>query len=163
MILSGSHPQTIDDRGRLAVPARLLPALRALAGVGEEDELEVVISMTFEGRLGIYPVPYFNRMMANLEKAPEEDVDAQELRRAFLNYSDQQTLDKQNRVRVPAALAEYFELRGEVTVMGSGEYLEVVTREAWMRDLTERREKFKANRGRLGAVLAGKSPAPPMA
>lgn len=152
--LTGSHPQKMDDKDRLAVPAKLVPILRELAGVSDEDPLDVVITITAQQRLGVFPRAQFIRLLENLEAAPQDDQDVIDLKTTLMNYMDEQSLDKQNRIRIPAMHAEAFGLTGEVVVMGSGEYLEVVSKETWKSQLPARMsdmpQKFKLVRHYFG-------------
>ena len=141
--LTGSHLQTLDDRLRLAVPSKLIPTLRELAGVSEDDPLDVVVTITMNGHLGVYPRRVFTEMFEKLEQAPPEDLDAADLRLAYLNYMDEQSLDKQNRFRVPQMHAEAFGLSGEVVVMGSERFLEVVSKAKWNEILKDRQPKLR--------------------
>ena len=141
--LTGSHLQTLDDRLRLAVPAKMVPVLRELAGTQGEDPVEVVITITVDERLGVFPKKYFTEHLAMLKKAAEFDRSAALIRRKYLNQMDEQSLDKQNRFRIPQMLAEYFGLNGEVVVVGSGEYLEVMSRERWKKQMDEDVPKLK--------------------
>lgn len=149
----------MDDRGRFALPARLVPLMRRMAGAGEGEALEVAITVTLEMRIAIFPMPHFQKIMANLDNAPKDDALAAELRRHYLNYLDVQVTDKQNRVRVSGLLAAKYRLAGEVVVMGSGEYLEVVSKEDWEMHLEARAALFSEHRSSLGRFLAGKEAA----
>lgn len=146
----------MDDRGRFAIPARLVPLMRQMAGVDGNDPLEVAVTVTLEDRVAIFPKPHFQMIMANLDRAPKEDTIVAELRRHYLNYLDEQITDKQNRVRINSLLARKYRLAGEVVVMGSGEYLEVVSKEDWERHLEARAALFSEHRSVLGRFLAGK-------
>jgi division/cell wall cluster transcriptional repressor MraZ len=136
--LTGSHPQKMDEKDRVAIPARLIPVMREIEGVSEEEPLEIVITITAQQRLGIYPRKTFMKLLDSLETAPPDDPDVLDLKTTILNYMDEQSLDKQNRIRVPAMHAEVFGLTGEVVLMGSGEYLEVVSKETWKSQLPQR-------------------------
>lgn len=146
----------MDNRGRVAIPAKLVPLMRAASGAKEEETFDVVVSVSMEGRVGIYPLPHYEKILANLNASPEEDPVGAELRRNYLNYMEVQNTDKQNRVRIPQLLAEKYKLKGEVVVMGSGEYLEVVNKNDWKLHLDARTAMFNENRGILGKYLAGK-------
>ncbi len=128
----------MDGKSRVAVPAKLIPALRALVGAGEEDKIEVVITVTAQQRLGVYPRHIFMNKIKALEQAPPSDREAEELRITLYNNMDEQCLDKQNRFRIPAAYAHAFKLSGEVIVTGSGSFLEVVNKDQWQEQLISR-------------------------
>ncbi len=155
--LYGSHLQRLDEKARLSVPAKLVAALRELAGIGATDPLEVVISVTHRNRLGIFPRPRFESLIAAAEEAQEESLEAEELLATYLNYMDEQTLDKQNRIRVPAMHAELFNLSEKVVVMGSGDYIEVVSPENWKDQAQGNMSRIQVNRAKLKRQAAGDS------
>lgn len=126
--LTGVHLQTMDDRLRLAVPAKLVGAFRQISGVTEDESLEVVVAVTKDERVGVFPKQHFMAMIERLEQEAEYDPDAEELLTGYVNYMDEQSLDKQNRFRIPQMLAESFALSGEVAVVGSRNCLEVVNK-----------------------------------
>lgn len=135
--LTGSHTQTADDRGRLAVPAKMMGPFRKLGGQKDKEAVEVTICVTPQRRLGVYPRRVFDQMIDDLEELALEDHEIYKLRTAYLNHMEEQSLDKQNRFKIPSMLADAFDLKGEVVLMGSGEMVEVVSREEWKRQLSE--------------------------
>ncbi len=141
----------MDDRGRVAVPAKLMPSFRELAGSGEKESVEVIVCVTPDKRVGVFPRKVFMEMMEEMEKPAKVDRAIAKLRKAYLNHMDQQSLDKQNRIRIPAIMAEAFGLSGEVVVMGCGEFLEIVTREEWRRKLFEDTDTMDAGEAMLAA------------
>jgi MraZ protein len=161
VLFTGSHPQTIDKAGRIAIPAKLVPLMRSTDVKATKDSFEVVVSVGTEGRIGIYPVPYYQNLLSYLNAIPENDLVGQEVRRSHLNYMDMQSTDKQNRVRIPQLLADYYSLEGEVVVMGSGEFLEVVSKDDWRMHLEARASMFREHRGALGRYLTGGNAAQP--
>ncbi|CAN5409015.1 hypothetical protein BH09SUM1_BH09SUM1_12090 [soil metagenome] len=141
--LSGSHEQKLDDRNRLAIPTKLIPGLKELAGVTGDGPLDVVVTMTKNFRVGIYPRQDFMRIIEKLEQDSKTSDDAEELLTTYLNYMEQETLDKQNRVKIPQALSDALDLTGEVIVMGSGKFIEVVNKSTYKEQLKEQAGKMK--------------------
>ncbi len=131
VLLTGTHQQTIDDRGRIPFPAKLLETFRELAGVGPKDPVEVIVSITPQQRLGVFPKKTFMEIIESLEEPSKSNQELEALKLSYLNSMSEATLDKQNRFRIPAMLAEVFGLMGEVVVLGSGEYIEVVNKDTW--------------------------------
>lgn len=126
--LTSSVWQRLDERQRVAIPARFIEPFRRLAGLGDEDPLQVIICATPQKRLGIFPPPVFEKRFSGLRNVRGKSA----LKRNYLNTMEEQSLDKQNRIRVPALLGELFGLKDDVVVMGSGDYLEVVSKDAWL-------------------------------
>lgn len=152
----------MDDRNRVPVPAKLMPELRRICGVQDpEGEVDVVVSVTKNGFLGVYPRPMFEAMLDRLASVPDWEVEADDLRSTYESYMDEQTLDKQNRFRVPPLHKEFFDLERDVVVVGAGEYMEVKTAEMWKQELRDRLPNIRAKEekvrraGRPGATPVG--------
>jgi len=117
-MLRGNYPATVDQKGRLKIPAAFLSELRDL---GEEF---YVTSENGE-RAIVYPMKEWNRIEARLEQVPSHN----EAKRKFLTrtnyYGQVVTLDKQGRLLIPSVLRESAQMQGEVDVMGYQKHLEV--------------------------------------
>lgn len=133
-VLYGNHPQTVDDRYRVAVPAKLVPTFRKLAEATSEDTVGVVVTVTPVGSVGVFPEAVFKRMMEKLSNHKDQ-FKAKKLKRIYLKNREDQTLDKQNRFRIPVSLAKKYELSGEIMVMGSDDRLELASMAAWDKQL----------------------------
>ncbi|MBI1290463.1 hypothetical protein GC173_04380 [bacterium] len=129
-LLHGSHMQTLDERQRLPIPSKLVPVMRELAGVtNEEDDFMVVVTLTDRKTVAVYPKPVFDKMIDGLDRKIKKRPTPPllKLRRAYVNMMDVQSLDKQNRVKVPQLHAGLMKLTKEVAVVGSGDYLEIMS------------------------------------
>jgi division/cell wall cluster transcriptional repressor MraZ len=152
-LLHGSYPQTMDDRKRLPVPAKMIPTFRELCGIKGNEPIEVVVSITPQKRIGVYPRRVFMEMIAELAGPAKTDREVYKLRNAYLQYMDEQSLDKQNRVRIPGILAEAFDLKGEVVAMGAGDMFEVITKDAWKSQLLADADRMDRGAEKLAMIL----------
>jgi DNA-binding transcriptional regulator/RsmH inhibitor MraZ len=136
--LSGSHIQTMDDRQRVPIPSKMVPVLRAMAGVGEEDDIQVVFTFSPRRTVAVYPQPAYDAMIDRLKSKQKSNPKPglRKLIQAYVNYKDEQTLDKQNRVRVPQIHATVMKLSREVAIVGSEDHLEIMSMERFT-ELTE--------------------------
>lgn len=116
-LLSGTYECSLDDRSRLAVPARLRdPFAAGTVTAWWLDECLVVVPRLEWADL---VEDTFGRMSLL-------DDDQRELRRFLLAGAfEQEALDRQGRLLVPAELREHAGLEGRVKVVGAGAYLEV--------------------------------------
>lgn len=121
----------MDDRRRLAVPAKVMSAFRELSQADATQNVEVVVCITPRERVGVFPKPVFDELISDMEEAARTDYEIEQLLLSYLQHMDEQSLDKQNRFRIPPSLAEVFGLQGEVMVLGSGTFFEVVTKSEW--------------------------------
>lgn len=116
-LLSGTFECSLDDRSRVAVPARLRePFTDGTVTAWWLDECLVVVP-----RL---EWPHF--IESTFGRMSVLDHDQRELSRFLLAGAfEQEVLDKQGRVLVPAELREHAGLSGKVKVLGAGSYLEL--------------------------------------
>lgn len=130
----GEYVHTIDDKGRLAVPARFRADLAA----------GLVVTRGIDRCLAIYPLAEWKRLAEQVSALPMTDRRARAFRRlVFANASDV-IPDKQGRILIPPRLREYAGINGEVVVTGLDTYIEVWSPEAWNEERT-RVEDFDSN------------------
>ncbi|MCC6546525.1 hypothetical protein IT570_05090 [Candidatus Sumerlaeota bacterium] len=127
-VLDGSHPLRLDEKDRLTIPSKLVSIIREIEGLNESDSIEVVVTL-IRNRLAIFPRKVFEKRMEKMTGLP---------RATMVNYRDSQSLDKLNRVRIPAMHAQVLNLVDDVVMMGSETHLEVVSRQAWVKQALER-------------------------
>lgn len=130
----GEYVHTIDEKGRLAVPARFRAELAA----------GLVITRGIDRCLAIYPIEEWKRLAEQVSALPMTDRRARAFRRlVFANASDV-VPDRQGRVLIPPRLREYAGLDSEVVITGIDTYIEVWNPQAWSEE-RERVEGFDAN------------------
>lgn len=117
----GEFVHTIDQKGRLIIPARF----RAELAKG------LVITRGIDRCLAIYPMEEWQRLAEQVSALPMTDRRARAFRRlVFANASDALP-DKQGRVLVPPRLREYAGLDDEVVITGLNTYIEMWNPDAW--------------------------------
>lgn len=115
-LLSGTYECSLDNRFRMAIPARVRDPFAAGAMVGWWfDECVVVVPREDWG-------PMIERTFGAMSLLDDEQ---RELSRFLLAGAFDQDLDKQGRVLLPAELREHAGLGNRVKVVGAGEYLEI--------------------------------------
>ncbi|MCH7484352.1 MAG: division/cell wall cluster transcriptional repressor MraZ [Chloroflexi bacterium] len=128
MTFLGNYEHTLDDRGRVAIPAKYradFPGRRA-----------VIIPLP-EGCLQVYPEPAFRKMLEDVRSKPLTDLAGRRLRRQFEGQSFEAELDRQGRILIPARSREKIGLNGTVIIVGTGECLEIWTQEGWDKEVEE--------------------------
>lgn len=117
-LLSGTYECTLDDRNRIAVPARVRDRFADGAVAAWWIDPHSVI---------LVPRLEWPDLLDMTLGAPSLlDTDSRELRR-YLHAGafEQESLDRQGRIAIPGELREHGGLNGRVRVIGVGEYLEV--------------------------------------
>lgn len=126
MSFRGTFEYSLDDRGRVAIPAKY----RA-----EFPNNTAVITPAPEGCLRVYPEAAFQEMSEAFAETSAKTVAGRRLRRAFDAQAFDAELDRQGRILIPARLREQASLNGTVVVAGNRECLEIWNPDAWEREL----------------------------
>jgi transcriptional regulator MraZ len=115
-LLSGTYECSLDNRFRLAIPARVRePFAEGATVVWWLDECLIVVP-----RLE-FP-EFVERIFGTMSVL---DDDSRELSRFILAGAFHQDLDRQGRILLPPNLREHAALDGKVSVVGAGDYLEL--------------------------------------
>jgi MraZ protein len=125
----GSYQATIDDKGRLKLPARLK---------GQIDEWfgpSVFVTSIAPHEIRVYPLQVWEELEQRFLARPSMDPLVQRLLE-HANYGQEDELDAQGRVLVPSLLRDAIGMNGEVVVSGRGRFLAVVARERAQGQLT---------------------------
>ncbi len=123
MAFRGKDEHTLDDRGRVAIPARYRHEFGAKA----------VLTIGPEGCVTVYTESGFQEMSTELASAPASTAVGRQSRRDFDAQSFDADLDRQGRILVPQEFREKANLHGPVIIAGAREYLEIWNPERWSR------------------------------
>jgi MraZ protein len=123
-VFSGSHPLTIDDKGRLAIPARLRQQL------AEDHGLQVYITRAYQPCIEIYPVAEFRRVVEQIE-AVQDGVKADLLKQVFIGNAFEAEVDKQGRVLLPQVLRQYARLDSAAVLVGQNRRMDLWSESLW--------------------------------
>jgi MraZ protein len=118
----GCYEHTIDDKGRLSIPAKLREALEASFSapffLTRKDDCLVA-----------YPSDEWRALEAKIASLPSFDPKVVAFRRFFLAPAQECPLDKAGRILVPPTLRTYAALERDVVLAGMGNHLEIWSRE----------------------------------
>jgi MraZ protein len=123
MLLTGTHPRTLDDKKRLALPKRVREQ------VGEITQLFVTPGP--DQSLWIYTKDELERLSAKLDATPATDVEARVFRRLFFAQMEAVELDRTGRILVPERLVQFAGLEHEVVLLGVRDHLELWDAGRW--------------------------------
>jgi MraZ protein len=120
-VFLGRHGHNLDDKGRLALPARF----REQLGGG------VVITRGFDACLLVYPIEAWMPVAERVSALSISDPDVRLLRRMlFANATDAQ-LDRQGRILIPADLRAHAAIEREAIVVGMHTFIEIWSPDGW--------------------------------
>ena len=120
-MLLGEFNHSIDEKGRLIIPAKL------------RDDLgdSFVICNGLEGCLFVYSQEEWNKFVAELETLPRMSKDARIFKRYFFGSASEGSFDKQGRVLVPPSLRKAAGLEKDVVLVGVQDRIEIWDKALW--------------------------------
>lgn len=123
-MFAGSHQLSVDDKGRIAIPARYR------AQLAEQCESQLAVTMGHEPCLEIYPRPEFERIAQDIAAMDNRDH-AEILKRAFVGRSVEIEIDRQGRVGLPPILRRLAKLDSAVVLVGQINRFELWSEDRW--------------------------------
>lgn len=134
----GEYRHSVDDKGRLALPAKF----RSLLAKG------AVITRGLDHCLFVYAAAEWKKLAEKLAALPFSQANSRAFSRLMLAGAMDVELDKQGRAVVPQYLREYASLSKDVVVAGLYDRLEIWDAHAW--------EKYKKHTEKQSNDIAEK-------
>jgi len=117
----GEYPYSIDDKKRLAIPAKFRKVLNKKA----------VITRGLDQCLFLYPVKEWQALAKKLSSLPLSQADARGFARLMLTGAMDVTIDNLGRILVPDYLKEYAALEKKVVIAGVYNRIEIWDAQKW--------------------------------
>lgn len=117
----GEFEHAVDDRGRIAIPAKFRPAL----GDG------MVVTRGIDRCLVIWPMDDWRAITDKLRQLPLMAADARRIQRLLLSGANDTVPDRLGRILIPAYLREYAQLEDQAVVVGVLDRVEIWSRANW--------------------------------
>ena len=123
----GNFKHTVDNKGRITIPSKL------------RNELGDVIYVTkdLDNVLSIRTRKQFEDLEQTLLSQNSFSKEARLLQRAIIGNTFEIELDKQGRVLLPKVLLEATGITDEVTIVASGNRIEIFSTDAWEQFMEE--------------------------
>ena len=117
-MLRGNYPATVDDKGRVKIPADFLAELRRLGK-------KFYVTSVGGDHARIYPMRAWEEIEKKLAKRSSYNPARQKFLARTNYYGQVVEMDAQGRILIPSILRESAEMKGEVDVQGNLTYLQV--------------------------------------
>jgi MraZ protein len=129
-VFLGEYSHTLDDKGRLTIPARLR----------EDLENGLVITRGDDPCLVIHPTQQFLELASKVAQMPAASRSTRDFRRRVFGGAHEASLDKLGRVLVPAFLREYAGIQDQALIVGANTAIEVWSPERYQQALAREEE-----------------------
>ena len=126
-MFAGSYSLAVDEKGRIAIPARFRQQLS-----DENGGVPLFITIGPKPCLEIYPAPEFQRLAAEIQNL-EDRKTADLLKQVFIGFAVETETDKQGRVVLPPLLRKRVQLNGSAMLVGQITRFDVWAEDEWMR------------------------------
>ena len=143
----GTYEHTLDDKGRVSLPARFREVLSA----NGDSRLILTTNVDAGARcLVAYPVSEWQAFQQRIAELPQFDEHVIRLKRLHVAGAAECATDRQGRILVPPMLRDYGNMKGSVIFAGLGNCIEVWDRDLWH----EERERAKQALPAINDALA---------
>ena len=122
-MFTGEYRHTVDEKGRLAIPARF----RADLAQGAQ------VSKWIDGCVALFPRADWEALAEQTAALPVTDQGARTFQRFLFGTAFEVKLDLQGRFVLPAVLRDFAGLKAEVVVVGARNHLEFWSPRIWSR------------------------------
>lgn len=128
----GEYQHSLDDKGRLVLPAKF------------RDQLAdgLVVTKGQDRCVFVFPHDRWETEVEKVNGLARTIPRNRNFARAFFASASDQQLDRQGRIQVPPALRGYADLDKDVVIVGVAERIEIWNTEAWSRLSAEADEAF---------------------
>lgn len=120
-MLMGEFHHNLDEKGRITIPSKYRDELKE----------QFIITRGIENCLYAYKKEDFEIIVKKLEQIPFTKKDARSFTRFFLSGATEVECDKQGRINISEPLISYANLKKECIIIGSGDRLEIWSKEGW--------------------------------
>ncbi len=126
----GKFEHTIDDKGRVSVPARFREVLQAT-----NDDRVVITNFSLSSTrcLDVYPHAAWVRLEEQLRDKPQFDQRVMRFQNFYFANAHECLLDKQGRILLPPTLREYAGLKKDAVFTSALDKFRIWDKEQWSR------------------------------
>lgn len=120
MLFVGTHEHSLDEKGRVVLPAKFRSRFSAEAFISPAANC-----------IAIYTPDAFAEMVARLQAQVKEGTVEPKILRRLAASSDEQRIDSQGRLSIPQRLREFASLENEALLCGAITHIEIWNPDDW--------------------------------
>jgi MraZ protein len=133
MVFTGYYEHSIDDKNRLAIPAKF----RSRWNDDRDGTGWVIVPGRPAGTLWLYPERHFERLVGQGDSELIPNADQLGFDQTFFPLAEHVELDKQGRILIPERMLQRSGLEREVIICGVRDHLEVRRRDDFEKTIAE--------------------------
>ncbi len=126
----GSSFHTIDNKGRVIIPARFRDIIK-------NDGTNAVMVSGMDNCLVAYPLNEWSKIEKRILSLAEKSHSMRRFRRVFIGGAHECPCDKQERILIPPPLRSYAQLEKDIVLVGVLDHFEVWSRNSWEQENLE--------------------------
>lgn len=119
----GEFNATIDDKGRIAIPAKFRSSLKS----------QVVVTRGLDNSLFLYTIEEWKKLAEKLASLPISTANTRAFSRLMLAGAMDCDIDKQGRITLPAYLKEFARIQKKLIFAGLYNRIEVWSEDSWQK------------------------------
>ena len=142
-MLLGEHHHSVDEKGRLAIPAKF----RKILSPG------VVVTRGLDNCLFLYPLDEWGEVSERLAKLPLNQSRPRAFARLMLAGASHAEIDSQGRILIPDYLRSFAGIKAKAVILGLHNRAEIWDEEKWQRyrvDVEKNSDEIAEQLGELG-------------
>jgi len=125
-MFSGRYQYTIDDKGRLSIPAKFRDTLLS------HDAPALVLTNHLDGCIVAYPTKEWTALQDRIEQSDAAlKKEAKNVLRFFYSGATECPIDRLGRILVPQSLRNHGTIKKNVMIVGMNKKIEIWAEEAW--------------------------------
>jgi MraZ protein len=129
----GEYQHSLDNKGRLIIPARFRERL------GES----LIVTRGLDHCLFGYPLDEWKNLEEKLKALPMTQADSRAFVRFFFSGAIECELDKQGRIMLPQSLREYAQMEKEIVAVGVSTRIELWSLPLWNEYVAKASESYE--------------------
>ncbi len=132
----GRYEHTVDDKGRLAIPARFRDEL------SRGDDPGALIVTNYDRCLVGYSYAEWERLEQRFVQLPQFDPRVAAFQRYFISGATECPIDKAGRILLPLNLRSIAQIQHECVITGALNKIEIWSQQRWVKEFDSIADQF---------------------
>jgi len=138
----GEYTATIDDKGRISIPAKFRSQLKA----------KVVVTRGLDNSLFLYTLDEWKKLAEKLASLPISTANTRAFSRLMLAGAMDCEVDKQGRIILPAYLQEFARIKKKLVFAGLYNRIEIWSTDLWQKYKSQTEKQSNEIAEQLGSL-----------